>query len=59
MGVWRSHDQQPTGVNGVITSLHSITNKRNGERLIIGGLDNGGITVWDLKLAHQDIFFFF
>jgi hypothetical protein len=55
MGGWHAHDEQTTGVNGVITSLHSIMNKRNGEKLVIGGVDDGGIAVWDLKLAHGTV----
>ncbi|KAF8575607.1 hypothetical protein K439DRAFT_1398053 [Ramaria rubella] len=37
------------GINGMITSLHSIQNERTSERLIVGGVDDGGIVVWDLS----------
>ena len=50
-GGWLALDEKATGVNGVITSLHSIRNERTAEKLIIGGVDDGGITVWELSLV--------
>ena len=32
----------------MITSLHSITNERTDEKLLVGGVDDGSIAVWDL-----------
>jgi len=36
-------------VNGMITSLHSFNNDRSGEKLLVGGVDDGSIAVWDLE----------
>ncbi|KAF8515288.1 hypothetical protein JB92DRAFT_3142882 [Gautieria morchelliformis] len=48
-GGWFPSDEKAIGVNGAITSLHSITNERSGEKLVIAGVDDGGISVWDLS----------
>jgi WD repeat-containing protein 7 len=36
-------------LNGSITALHIIQNDRTGERLIIGGADDGSVAIWSLE----------
>lgn len=36
-----------------ICSLHLIRNERTGDRFIIGGSDDGGITVWTLQYEYS------
>ncbi|KAF8549736.1 WD40 repeat-like protein [Imleria badia] len=49
-----------TPIPASIHSLHLIRNERTGDRFIIGGSDDGGITVWslqDLKLCASFVQF--
>jgi len=36
-------------LNGCITGLHVVQNDRTGERLIVGGADDGSVAIWSLE----------
>ena len=42
---WPMPGDKVSRVNGMITSLHSITNERNDEKLLVGGVDDGSIAL--------------
>ena len=36
-------------LNGYIIGLHVIQNDRTGERLVVGGADDGSVAIWSLE----------
>lgn len=58
-GGWKTYEDRTPDVNGLITSLHFIKQERNDKKLVLGGVDDGGIAVWDLssvmKLSRCDL----
>jgi WD repeat-containing protein 7 len=36
-------------LDGFIVGLHQIENERTGQKLIVGGADDGSIAIWSLQ----------
>jgi hypothetical protein len=36
-------------LNGFVVGLHVIQNDRTGERLVVGGADDGSVAIWSLE----------
>ncbi|KAI9511385.1 hypothetical protein F5148DRAFT_1323298 [Russula earlei] len=44
-----SEDRSDIPLNGCIVALHVVQNDQTGERLIVGGADDGSIAIWSLE----------
>ncbi|KAI0060412.1 WD40 repeat-like protein [Artomyces pyxidatus] len=44
-----SKDLSDVPLDGFIVSLHLVQNDRSGERLIVGGADDGSVAIWSLE----------
>jgi len=44
-----SGDVSDNPLNGYIVGLHLVQNDRTGERLIVGGADDGSLAIWSLE----------
>lgn len=42
-------DVSDVPLDGIIVSLHISQNDRTGERLIVGGADDGSVAIWSLE----------
>jgi WD repeat-containing protein 7 len=44
-----SGDVSDIPLNGYIVGIHLVQNDRTGERLIVGGADDGSLAIWSLE----------